>query len=121
VQHDVVGAAVVAAERLGAAAGELRAVVGPAIGGCCYEVPGELRDEVGAVAPMAVTETTWGTPALDLPTAVTARLEALGVRVLERVGGCTRCDADGRWFSHRADPATGRQVGLVVRRPEGGR
>jgi polyphenol oxidase len=121
VQRDVVGTAVAAAERLGTDAGQLRAVVGPAIGGCCYEVPATMRDEVGAVAPVAVAATTWGTPSLDLPAAVETRLEELGVTVLERVGSCTRCDPEGRWFSHRADPDTGRQVALVVRRPTAGR
>jgi hypothetical protein len=32
------------------------------------------------------------------------------------VGSCTRCDPEQRWFSHRADPDTGRQLGVVVRR-----
>jgi polyphenol oxidase len=58
---DVVGAAVAAAGALGAAPEALRAAIGPAIGGCCYEVPAALRTEVAAVAPDAVAETTWGT------------------------------------------------------------
>lgn len=99
-----------------AASGDaVRAVVGPAIGGCCYEVPAALRAEVGADHPEAVASTTWGTPSLDLPAAVAAQLAGAGVDAVERVGTCTRCDPDGRWFSHRADPDTGRQLGVVVR------
>lgn len=90
-----------------------RAVVGPAIGGCCYEVPAAMQREVLGVAPAAEATTTWGTPSLDLPAAVVAGLEERGVPV-ERVGGCTRCEQG--WFSHRADPGAGRQFGLVVRR-----
>lgn len=108
VQAGVVQAAVAALPGDG-----LRAVVGPAIGGCCYEVPGELQAEVLEVAPEAEATTTWGTPSLDLGVAVAASLVGLGAEVT-RVARCTRCD-DG-WFSHRADPGAGRQLGLVVRR-----
>lgn len=92
---------------------DARAAVGPAIGGCCYEVPAQLQADVLDVAPAAEASTTWGTPSLDLPVAVIEQLVALGLEVT-RIGGCTRCE-DG-WFSHRADPAAGRQFGLVVRR-----
>lgn len=98
----------------------VRAVVGPAIGGCCYEVPAAMRDDVGAAAPRAVATTTWGAPALDLAAGVEAQLVDAGVVDVERVGGCTACDPEGRWFSHRRDPDAGRQLGLVVlRTPRG--
>jgi YfiH family protein len=89
------------------------AVVGPAIGGCCYEVPAVMQAEICRVAPIAEATTTWGTPSLDLPRVVLDQLAALGVTAT-RAGGCTRC-TDG-WFSHRADPGAGRHLGLVVRR-----
>lgn len=111
----VVAATVAALDRLGSGAPQLRVVIGPAIGGCCYEVPAAMQDEVTAHAPAAHATTTWGTPALDLPAAVTGQLREAGVTDIGRAGGCTRCDADRRWFSHRADPAAGRQLGLVVR------
>jgi polyphenol oxidase len=111
----VVTAALDALTRLGDDPPRLRAVVGPSIGGCCYEVPADLRDRVAADHPAAAATTTWGTPALDLPAAVAAELAESGVPDVQRVGGCTRCDPEGRWFSHRADPTTGRQLALVVR------
>lgn len=93
---------------------DVRAAVGPAIGGCCYEVPAAMQAEVLAQAhPAAASTTTWGTPSLDLPGAVVAELSDAGVAV-ERVGGCTRCTPG--WFSHRGDPDAGRHLGLVVRR-----
>jgi hypothetical protein len=92
----------------------LRANIGPAIGGCCYEVEPELADEVAATVPAARSTTTWGTAALDLPAAVDAQLRELGVTSVQRVGGCTRCDGE-RWFSHRRVPGHGRQAGAVVR------
>ncbi|MEX1178602.1 MAG: polyphenol oxidase family protein [Nitriliruptor sp.] len=101
--------------QLGDRADQLDALIGPAIGGCCYEVPETLRDEVAADHPGAVAATTWGTPSLDLPAAVTVVLEDAGVTRITSIGGCTRCDPDQRWFSHRQDPDAGRQAALVVR------
>ena len=108
VQAGVVAAAVGALDGT-----RLRAAVGPAIGGCCYEVPAEMQAAVLEVAPAAEATTTWGTPSLDLATAVAEELADLGASVT-RLTACTRCDAG--WFSHRADPDAGRQLGLVVRR-----
>lgn len=116
VQADIVGATVRALQQLGDGPDQLQAVIGPAIGGCCYEVPAELRDEVAGAWPVAAATTTWGTPSLDLPRTVGEQLSDAGVQEVRRVGACTRCDAERRWFSHRADPDAGRQIGLIVRR-----
>jgi polyphenol oxidase len=115
VETDVIGATLTALEGLGDPPDAVHAAIGPAIGGCCYEVPAAMQAEVVARAPAALATTTWGTPALDLPAAVEVQLAARGVPTVERVGGCTRCDPDQRWFSHRADATTGRQVGIIVR------
>jgi polyphenol oxidase len=90
-----------------------RAAIGPAIGGCCYEVPAELREQVAAESPAAWATTRWGTPSLDLPAAVRTQLAEAGITDVERVGGCTF--EDERFFSHRRDPWAGRQVGIVVK------
>ena len=50
----------------------IEAVIGPAIGGCCYEVGRALAEHVAALVPEASATTSWGTPSLDLPAAVTA-------------------------------------------------
>lgn len=117
VELGIVQAALDVLQELGAAASSVSAAIGPAIGGCCYEVPEEMRDELGQAHPEAVGETAWGTPSLDLPAAVAALLRKAGVPQVLRAGGCTRCDGSDRWFSHRRDPSTGRQAGVVVRRP----
>ncbi len=117
---DVVGASLAALADLAAPVDTVHAVVGPAIGGCCYEVPATLRDEVAATHPVAAGETTWGTPSLDLPAAVVARLQSAGVASVQPVGACTRCDDRATWFSHRVDPSTGRQLGVITRRRTAG-
>lgn len=93
---------------LAAAAAEgatrLRAVVGPAICGRCYEVPAALRDEVDARVPGAASTTSWGTAALDLVAGVRGILDDAGVRV-QVLDACTFTDV--RWYSHRASGLPG--------------
>ncbi|HEY8339583.1 MAG TPA: polyphenol oxidase family protein [Egibacteraceae bacterium] len=96
-------------------ASDVVAVVGPAIGACCYEVDPDLAADFTAALPAAAATTAWGTPSLDLRAAVSAQLEAAGVTRISHVGGCTRCNPQ-RWHSHRADPTSGRQAGVIVRR-----
>lgn len=98
-------------EGTGAEAGALRAAVGPAICGECYEVGDEV---LAGVAAVAVGEG-WRPAArhVDLRRANADILASLGVRV-ELVGGCTRC-SEG-WWSHRRDgAAAGRQAGIIGR------
>jgi YfiH family protein len=99
----------------GATTSGLRAAVGPAVCGACYEVPEAMRDEVCAVVPEAWSTTSRDTPALDLPQGVLATLAARGVATT-RVDRCTMTDPD--LFSHRrataAGETTGRQAGVVV-------
>jgi YfiH family protein len=103
--------ATVAAMRAGGAT-TIEALVGPCIHPECYEFGEADLDALAALFGPSVRGTTaWGTPAFDLPAAVTAALEALDVRA-DRVGACTACDAD-RFFSHRARGDEGRH-GMVV-------
>lgn len=106
---DVAGRTVAEMRALGAH--DLRAWIGPHVCGRCYEVPEEMRGEVAAVVPEARSETSWGTPALDLGAGVEAQLAAVGVRA-HHVGGCTL--EDERLHSYRRDGGeAGRFAGLV--------
>jgi YfiH family protein len=92
-------------------ASEIVAWMGPHVCGSCYEVPDEMRDEVGAVVPEACATTSWGTSSLDLGAGVRAQLERAGVEVLE-VGDCTL--ETQTLHSYRRDgSAAGRFAGLV--------
>ena len=90
---------------------KIRAVLGPAICGHCYEVSQEVHDEVVALHPLATAQTASGTPALDLPKALKACLAAEGISEISDLQICTVESADH--FSYRRDGLTGRQVGLV--------
>ena len=85
--------------------------VGPSVCGACYEVPGEMQDEVAAAVPAARATTSWGTPSLDLAAGVRAQLEARGVTVVD-VSRCTRESQD--LYSYRRDGSgAGRHAGLI--------
>ncbi|MDQ6648915.1 MAG: peptidoglycan editing factor PgeF [Actinomycetota bacterium] len=95
----------------GARRERLRAVLGPAIGSCCYEVPEALQDEVSALVPATRARTRAGTAALDLRAGLAAVLRAEGVRAIEVDQRCTADDPE--LFSYRRDGATGRFAGYL--------
>ncbi|MFC1443870.1 peptidoglycan editing factor PgeF [Streptacidiphilus sp. N1-10] len=107
----VVPEAVAAMVALGAEAGRITAAIGPSVCGHCYEVPVKLRAEVAGVEPATWSETSWGTPALDLPAGVRAQLTALGVTVADLPHICTMESPDH--FSYRREQRTGRLAGYV--------
>jgi YfiH family protein len=105
------------AEEAGAPAARLLAVVGPAIGPCCYEVSPELaRRFASEIGGDAVRD--GRAPALDLWTANAAVLRAAGVAAerIDALRRCTSCERDA-FFSHRRDAGrTGRQMAFIAPR-----
>lgn len=112
----VVGAAVKAMINAGARSDALRAVIGPAACGRCYEVPAAMQAEVTARIPAAASETRDNTSALDLPAGVHAELRSAGVLAIERVATCTIESAE--FYSYRragsAGVPTGRFAGVLA-------
>ena len=110
----------------GAHAGNLVVVIGPHIGPCCFEVSAEVGDAIAASArggaragdeSAAVLARRAGDKAyVSLEAAVRAQLMESGITAarIERVAGCTRCDAS-RFFSYRREgKAAGRHVAIIV-------
>ena len=95
----------------------VRAAIGPTIGPDHYEVGEDVALAVSAgSSAAAVTETRDGKLFLDLPATAKRVLRAAGVTKVEDTGLCTACEPD-RFFSHRRDGVTGRQVAVAMRRP----
>ncbi|TXS50938.1 peptidoglycan editing factor PgeF [Streptomyces sp. t39] len=107
----IVPATVEAMTALGAEPERIIARTGPAVCGRCYEVPEQMRAEVAEVEPAAWSETSWGTPAVDVTAAVHAQLAALGVTDRRASGVCTLESRDH--YSYRRDRTTGRLAGYV--------
>jgi polyphenol oxidase len=86
--------------------------VGPCIGPCCYEFSDDDLDAVVASCDAAVRAvTTWGSPSLDLPTAVRGQLSLSGASVVGTTDTCTSCSTG--YFSHRRRGDVARQALLV--------
>ena len=93
------------------------AAVGPSIGPCCFEVGEEVASEIAASTNESVVLRAPGAkPKVDLWRAVELQLEGLGVRTVDSMRRCTRCEAD-RFYSFRRDgQKSGRLVGVIVAR-----
>lgn len=90
---------------------DIRAVIGPCVGPCCYPVDAAMRETMAALFGDDVVRG----DAVDLRLGVRRALTACGLddaRISDS-GGCTCCDA-ARWFSYRRDgAATGRHAGII--------
>ena len=97
---------------LGAAAGGITVVLGPAICGRCYEVPASMRDEVDAGVARARRAPPIGAhPGFDLRAGLARQLRAAGVAEVVIDPRCTYTDPG--LFSHRRSAPTGRFAGLI--------
>lgn len=89
------------------------AAIGPGIGRCCFEVGDEVLD---AFRPLGngIAEGRM----LDLVEVTRRLLDRAGVAEVEAAQLCTSCQGE-LFYSHRRDGGrTGRQAGLVWRRPD---
>ena len=111
VRQGVLPAALSAMASLGARARHVTALLGPAVCGACYEVPGKMQADVARVAPSAAVPTRAGTPGLDLRAGVEEVLRKAGIPKVVQDPRCTV--EDPQLFSHRRDGVTGRQAGIV--------
>ena len=95
-------------------ASAMSAVIGPAIGVCCYEVGGEVA---AAFAGDFLRRSCGGKFRLDLKAANRAQLEASGVASgrIEELPFCTRCGGEELASYRRDGAAAGRMIGLVAR------
>jgi YfiH family protein len=102
------------ARAAGVEAGRLRAVIGPSIGPCCYQVSEELVVRFVAAFGASVVLRGAGGPRLDLWAANLSALREAGVGEVETMGRCTACDRSS-FFSHRRDAGrTGRMVAFAA-------
>jgi YfiH family protein len=93
----------------------LSAAIGPAVGGCCYEVGLDVQAAFRARSgetTVPAWETRAGRRYLDLRAALRLLLQGAGVTTVETLGPCTVCSPS--FHSYRRDGAgTGRQLSFV--------
>jgi hypothetical protein len=107
-------------DRLGARASDLRAVIGPAICGPCYEVGDEVAAQLAPLDPGAVTRDAAGRAHVDLRRCNRTLLVQAGVpdAQIEDLDACTRCDPAGRFHSFRRDGEIRGEQLAFIGRPE---
>ena len=118
----IAGAGVRAMVRQGARANAIRALLGPSIGPCCYEVDDDLARRFERRFERAHIHVhpsdRAGKAYLDLRSIVADQLAVAGLERagIERVGPCTRCEST-RYFSRRAagGAVTGLQLSFIGR------
>lgn len=101
---------------LDAAASQLAAWIGPAIGPCCYEVSDEVAAQVVEASTAAVARPSPAggeRPHLDLVAAVEHQLAGAGVERIERLACCTRCAGEWLWSYRREGTGAGRNLAFA--------
>jgi len=87
-----------------------RALIGPAIGVCCYEVGDDVATAVArTVDDPAVVDRRAERPHLDLPRVAEDQLVAAGIADVAAFRRCTRCSPD-LWSYRRDGPGGGRNL-----------
>jgi YfiH family protein len=117
----VTDSTIAAMEALGARRARIAAAIGPCIAQASYEVDSGFVERLCADHPGNARFFAPGRPGhalFDLEGYVAARLEAAGIRQIERLGRDTYPDPD-RFYSfrratHRGEPAYGRQLSIIA-------
>lgn len=100
---------------------DLIGIIGPAIGGCCYEVSAEVREAVAATVKGTPDQFTHvnpqGNPQVDLQTVNALQLRQVGLSPsrIEIIPRCTQCETDDLWSYRRSEP--GRQCAVMALLP----
>jgi polyphenol oxidase len=95
----------------GADPARMRALIGPAICGGCYEVSAQVQERVVAAVPEAACHTRRDRPGLDIRAGITAQLSSAGITQVTDDRRCTAETPD--LYSFRRDRRTGRFAGLI--------
>ncbi len=97
---------------LGAPSEDIIAVIGPAIGKCCYEVSGEVALQF---PESCRSERPDGKFMLDLRAANVLMLKEAGVEKIDNSAPCTKCNNE-IFFSHRGQGGKSGTLGAVIER-----
>lgn len=95
---------------------DLCIVLGPSIGGCCYEINETIASECEEKGYSCALRREDKKLFLDVNTILLMQLKRLGIEKIEVIQECTSCHHD-RYFSYRADKQyTGRIAGIIILR-----
>jgi YfiH family protein len=104
------------AREFGSDPAEIRAVLGPSIRSCCYEIGNAICEEASELGFADATQRRDGRCCLDVNAILKRELKESGVgeEHIEILPHCTACEK-ARFFSYRADrQQTGRFAGIIM-------
>lgn len=115
--QEIIAAAVA---RISPEPASVTALIGPAIGPCCYEVGPDVGFQLVAAADATVLGPGAGErPHANLQRLAALQLAACGVSAIHRVELCTRCNPAVLWSYRRDGPRAGRNLSFAWRqRPD---
>lgn len=87
--------------------GDVIAAIGPAIGECCYEVSADVAMQFGVAMPVE------GKPHLNLAAINRGQLEEAGVKAVDVLETCTRCEAELLHSFRRDGDRSGRMHAVI--------
>lgn len=90
----------------------LTALIGPAIGPCCYEVGEDLADNFERAFGSEVIDRSFPKPHLDLIHVALLQLQEERIEEIDAAHLCTACHPD-LFFSYRRDGSSGRQMSFI--------
>jgi YfiH family protein len=121
---DIVGATLEAmTAAFGTRAGDVHVVLGPAIGGCCYDIGDDVAiawREIAGLDANEALELNGDRYRFSLMAANALLLDRAGVHAanIETSDICTKCNGD-EWFSHRGQGAQTGRFGAMISIHEG--
>lgn len=99
------------------ARGDLVAAVGPHIESCCFEVGGEVAEELAASSSLgdgAIVRRHAEKAHVDLRAIIGQKLRDAGIEVVDQVRGCTVCDAEAFFSYRREGQVSGRLLSAIT-------
>lgn len=115
--QNMAGATVKTMMAEGCQAENIIAIIGPAIGPCCYEVGTEVMNQAGHNFEQSETlfrhNGRAGHAYFDMWQANRRQLEAVGVQQIVQTNLCTACRTD-HFFSHRAEKGRTGRFGAII-------
>jgi len=103
-------------KEFGCTQSDLRIVLGPSIGGCCYEINETIASECETKGYANALRRADERVFLDVNTILLEQLKELRIEHSEAIDHCTSCRC-GEYFSYRADARqTGRLAGVIILR-----
>lgn len=123
VYNEIAGYLIGSMTKFGADATHMKALIGPHIRSCCYEIGDDLAEKFAEkFGEQTLVHITGGKIHLDMETALRIQLTASGIppKNIRSTGHCSFCSKDPLFYSYRRGDVTGRILTFIGMTHRGG-